>query len=368
VIQSFPKKAAVVDMVQWTGTPESAAELKEWTRNGSTTLDTDGDGEGFYEGRELSFSPPDARLWVAHQRSWEPLPLGHWVAKELDGNGFYPISPEVLKGGYDLTKAGKRGHEVLRALVADFGDEHRCCPVQPILDEIDRLPTVAPAAHMLIASDTHALDLHAGVQSIQALVAAALAYTEDPLLPRYTALREAATAHRQFLEAQRSHPEAPTGQAPASAEPSQDQADYVNRLMEASSIPESWDGEESADYILERYLLELERRVLALGGSLEAWPEEDDDGNALRCPTCTSREPRLHPAAGDGGEVTRVCPDAFHGGRVMPSVYGIRGHRVLTEAEAEATRLAVLATPLLTSEQVERLGLIDKPAPLDYTP
>jgi flavin-dependent thymidylate synthase len=32
----------------------------------------------------------------------------------------------------------------------------------------------------------------------------------------------------------------------------------------------------------------------------------------LRCPTCTSPEPRLHPAVSGGGEVTRICQDPFH--------------------------------------------------------
>lgn len=37
----------------------------------------------------------------------------------------------------------------------------------------------------------------------------------------------------------------------------------------------------------------------------------------LRCPTCDSRQPNLHPAAGDGGEVTKLCPDAFHDAPVV---------------------------------------------------
>lgn len=31
-----------------------------------------------------------------------------------------------------------------------------------------------------------------------------------------------------------------------------------------------------------------------------------------RCPTCDSPQPSMHPAAGSGGEVTRICSDAFH--------------------------------------------------------
>lgn len=157
-------------------------------------------------------------------------------------------------------------------------------------------------------------------------------------------------------------------------EPSDDLTAYINDLMDSSSIPESWDDDASADDILKRYFLELERRVVALGGSLEAWPEEDDDGNPLRCPTCTSRQPNLHPAAGDGGEVTALCPDAFHPQPhstdgvdcppscdkpgpcgVMPTVYGIRGHRVMTAEQAAEAQRAYEAAPLLGLAQVREL-------------
>lgn len=30
------------------------------------------------------------------------------------------------------------------------------------------------------------------------------------------------------------------------------------------------------------------------------------------CPSCGSPDPRWHPSAGDGGEVTRICPDPYH--------------------------------------------------------
>ena len=30
------------------------------------------------------------------------------------------------------------------------------------------------------------------------------------------------------------------------------------------------------------------------------------------CPSCGSPDPRWHPSAGDGGEVTTICPDPFH--------------------------------------------------------
>ncbi len=31
------------------------------------------------------------------------------------------------------------------------------------------------------------------------------------------------------------------------------------------------------------------------------------------CPTCDSPQPSMHPAVSGGGEVTGLCPDAFHG-------------------------------------------------------
>lgn len=32
----------------------------------------------------------------------------------------------------------------------------------------------------------------------------------------------------------------------------------------------------------------------------------------LHCPTCDSPQPSWHPAAGDGGEITKLCPDLYH--------------------------------------------------------
>lgn len=46
-------------------------------------------------------------------------------------------------------------------------------------------------------------------------------------------------------------------------------AELVERLQ--LGMPESWDGEESGEWIVEQYVRELERRVLALGGSLEKY-------------------------------------------------------------------------------------------------
>jgi hypothetical protein len=56
---------------------------------------------------------------------------------------------------------------------------------------------------------------------------------------------------------------------PGVTEPSDDQVELINRLM--LNIPESWDGDESGDWIVEQYVREIERRLLAFGGSLEKW-------------------------------------------------------------------------------------------------
>lgn len=33
----------------------------------------------------------------------------------------------------------------------------------------------------------------------------------------------------------------------------------------------------------------------------------------MRCLTCGSTQPSMHPAVGGGGEVTKLCQDDFHG-------------------------------------------------------
>jgi hypothetical protein len=32
----------------------------------------------------------------------------------------------------------------------------------------------------------------------------------------------------------------------------------------------------------------------------------------MRCPSCGSRDPKLHPATQSGGEVVHICSDEFH--------------------------------------------------------
>lgn len=59
-------------------------------------------------------------------------------------------------------------------------------------------------------------------------------------------------------------------------------------------------------------LLEVEAAMEARGVIFAAAGDYADE-SGLRCPTCSSPQPSMHPAAGDGGEVTSMCSDAFHG-------------------------------------------------------
>jgi hypothetical protein len=48
--------------------------------------------------------------------------------------------------------------------------------------------------------------------------------------------------------------------------------ELVERLM--AGMPESWDDDAAAESICVDYVREIERRLLALGGSLERCPED----------------------------------------------------------------------------------------------
>ena len=49
--------------------------------------------------------------------------------------------------------------------------------------------------------------------------------------------------------------------------------DMIERLM--SGMPQSWDGDDAAEHICVEYVREIERRLVALGGSLERWPSDE---------------------------------------------------------------------------------------------
>jgi hypothetical protein len=62
--------------------------------------------------------------------------------------------------------------------------------------------------------------------------------------------------------------------------PSDEEAAYPHQQFVDDLLlntPDSWDGDEGAEYIAVEYVRELERRVLKLGGTLERWPDDDDD-------------------------------------------------------------------------------------------
>lgn len=52
-------------------------------------------------------------------------------------------------------------------------------------------------------------------------------------------------------------------------------------------------------------------------------PGRPQPADPLRCPTCDSPQPSMHPAFGGGGEVTSLCPDPFHGAPAVPGPQGV---------------------------------------------
>lgn len=58
------------------------------------------------------------------------------------------------------------------------------------------------------------------------------------------------------------------------ARPREDPDDLINKLM--SGMPDSWDGDEAAESLVVSYVREIERRLMAAGGSLARHPEEPE--------------------------------------------------------------------------------------------
>lgn len=93
-VEVHRKKPVEVEMMLWDGVSFTARDIQDWV--GETPS-----GEwGFLTIAELAGVNEHAQLWVAHNGSWSPLPVGYRVAKELDGSGFYPLSPEGFAAGY----------------------------------------------------------------------------------------------------------------------------------------------------------------------------------------------------------------------------------------------------------------------------
>lgn len=71
------------------------------------------------------------------------------------------------------------------------------------------------------------------------------------------------------------------GRTPDEAEA--EHTDFVNQILLAT--PDSWDDDAAATHIAVEYVRELERRVLAGGGSLERWLDEEES-TTLPCARC----------------------------------------------------------------------------------
>lgn len=106
-IETFRKRPVQIQAMLWDGTDERAAAIKSWVGR----IHPNTTGSGFLlPSEEAGFGPDSqAHLWVAHNLAWTPLPIGHRVVAELDGSGFYPLSPEGLAAGYAIPGNGAGG-------------------------------------------------------------------------------------------------------------------------------------------------------------------------------------------------------------------------------------------------------------------
>lgn len=102
MIELLRKKVVDVETMVWDGTPERAEEIKEWVEDQYA----DGSKSAFLLASEMPGTHEHAELWVAHNNSWSPLPIGYRVARELDGSGFYPLSPDGARAGYEEPAGG----------------------------------------------------------------------------------------------------------------------------------------------------------------------------------------------------------------------------------------------------------------------
>lgn len=96
-IERLTKKRVEVETMLWDGTDVTALAIQEWV--GPRMRDGVNYGLCFYP---PAASDKMALLWVQHNKDWCSLPVGYRVAKELDGSGFYPLSPEGAAAGYEM--------------------------------------------------------------------------------------------------------------------------------------------------------------------------------------------------------------------------------------------------------------------------
>jgi hypothetical protein len=96
-IEKLRKKPVEVETMLWDGTSDTAEAIQDWTG------ETSNEGESaFLLPDEVAGVVEHAQLYVAHNKDWCSLPVGYRVAKELDGSGFYPLSPEGAAAGYEM--------------------------------------------------------------------------------------------------------------------------------------------------------------------------------------------------------------------------------------------------------------------------
>lgn len=96
MIEKLRKKPVEVETMLWDGTDERAVEIKAWV---GSAFD---DHPAFLMPAEVTGWAAHALLWVAHNRDWCSLPVGYRVAREIDGSGWYPLSPDGAAAGYEM--------------------------------------------------------------------------------------------------------------------------------------------------------------------------------------------------------------------------------------------------------------------------
>jgi hypothetical protein len=100
-VEVLRKRPLTVETMLWDGTQGRAATIKAWVGNRVTA-----DGEVLDECRfllpeDITGTWEHAHLYVDHQQTWTPLPVGHRIAREADDRGFYPLSPEAVAQTYE---------------------------------------------------------------------------------------------------------------------------------------------------------------------------------------------------------------------------------------------------------------------------
>jgi hypothetical protein len=93
-IRYFKKKPFAVPMLEWTG--ENLEQMQEFV--GWLHEPDESPIRKFYNG------PSQAKVYNTEELAWIPCPVGHFVAKGVNGE-FYPISADVLAKTYEEVEA-----------------------------------------------------------------------------------------------------------------------------------------------------------------------------------------------------------------------------------------------------------------------